>query len=274
MNSNDSNSFDQVRRPRPKSTIFEGFRHRRQASTDTHSLQNPFDVPVSPIHPKIMAFENYSNPGALAELQYNRQTSAPRLPQPQQRQDRGRSQSPTKNSFGNFTIITAPGKEAKASKSRDPSPTKPKRPKSATNLAGLLKPKTLRNLGRFNSEDDVNSSKDKENQTPEEPMAPPAQTPIYSQFASRPLLDQAQSSRRSMDEPRPIIATYSRLLDARSVEKQKSGLEQPVWKHCLQCSANHISRLPLVARISDRPRLRTLVNASHLGPSKWNLLTS
>ncbi|RBR24066.1 uncharacterized protein FIESC28_03179 [Fusarium coffeatum] len=209
MNSNDSSSFDQVRRPRPKSTIFEGFRHRRQASTDTQSLQNPFDVPVSPIHPKIMAFENYSNPGALAELQYNQQTSAPRLPQPQQRQDRGRSQSPTKNSFGNFTIITAPGKEAKASKSRDPSPTKPKRPKSATNLAGLLKPKTLRNLGRFNSEDDVNSSKDKENQTPEEPMAPPAQTPIYSQFASRPLIDQAQSSRRSMDEPRPPTAQDS-----------------------------------------------------------------
>ncbi|RKL47710.1 hypothetical protein BFJ72_g1941 [Fusarium proliferatum] len=199
MNTNDVNSFDVGRRPRPKSSILEGFMHRRQASTDTHSFQAPFDGPVSPIQPKIMAFENYSNPGALAELQYNQQESSGRF---SRRQDRGRSQSPTKSSFGNFTIITAPGKEAKGSKSRDPSPTKPKRPKSTTNLAGLLKPKTLRNLGRFGSDDNVNSSKDKENRTPEEPVADPAPTPIYSQFASRPNIEPAQSTRRSMDEAR------------------------------------------------------------------------
>ncbi|KAJ4266426.1 hypothetical protein NW762_004410 [Fusarium torreyae] len=202
MNSNDVNSFDPARRPRPKSSILEGFMHRRQASTDTHSLQSPFDGTASPIQPKIMAFENYSNPGALAELQYNQQEGIPRLPRRNDRQDRGRSQSPTKSSFGNFTVITAPGKDAKGTKSRDPSPEKPKKTKSATNLAGLLKPKTLRNLGRFGSDDDVNSSRDKENRTPEEPVAAVAPTPIYSQFASRPLVQQSQSARRSMDEAR------------------------------------------------------------------------
>ncbi|PTD01714.1 GTPase-binding protein rid1 [Fusarium culmorum] len=208
MNPNDMNSYDQVRRPRPKSTIFEGFRHRRQASTDTHSFQSPFDAPVSPIHPKIMAFENYSNPGALAELQHNQQGSAPRLP-PQQ-QDRGRSQQR--------------GQGIQVSRAF---PTKPKRPKSASNLAGLLKPKTLRNLGRFNSEDDVSSSKDKENRTPEEPAAVPAQTPIYSQFASRPLIEQTQSSRRSMDEPRPPTA-YEHYSSSRAAVKERPKSYHPM----------------------------------------------
>ncbi|CAJ0548952.1 Ff.00g025650.m01.CDS01 [Fusarium sp. VM40] len=200
MSSNDGNSFEAVRRPRPRSTIFEGFMHRRQASTDIHSTNSPFDGPVSPIQPKIMAFENYSNPGALAELQYNQQESSARLPR---QQDRDRSQSPIKSSFGNLTVITAPGKDPKGGKSRDPSPTKPKRPKSTTNLAGLLRPKTLRNLGKFGSDDNVNSTKDKENRTPEEPVHAPPPPPIYSQFASRPLLQQSQSGRRSVDEARP-----------------------------------------------------------------------
>ncbi|KAF5024300.1 hypothetical protein F66182_3630 [Fusarium sp. NRRL 66182] len=206
MNSNDVNSFDPVQRPRPRSTIFEGFMHRRQRSVDTHLLQSPFNGAIpSPIQPKIMAFENFANPGALAELQYNQQEPIPRLPRNDQ-QSRGRSQSPVKNSsFGNFTIITAPNKEAKGEKSRDPSPTKPKKTKSANNLAGLLRPKTLRNLGRLASEDNV-SSKDKENRTPEETVNAPAQTPIYSQFASRPLIQQTQtqtqSGRRSMEEGR------------------------------------------------------------------------
>ncbi|KAF4458254.1 GTPase-binding rid1, partial [Fusarium albosuccineum] len=157
----------------------------------------PFDGPTTPIQPKIMAFENISNPGALAELQYNQQEPGLRFPRRDDR-DRGRSRSPSKNNFGNFTVITAAGQDLKGAKSREVSPTKPKKTKSGTNLADLLKPKTLKNLGRLGSDEDVNSSKDKENRTPEEPLNLSAPTPIYAQFTSNPLIQEPRS-RASLD---------------------------------------------------------------------------
>lgn len=148
-----------------------------------------------------LAHFNKNNPGALGELQQNQQEPAPRLYR-QSRQDlqpqddsRGRSRSPTKNLLGNLTIITGPSKDAK---SRETSPKKPKKTKSGTNLAGLLKPKSLRNLHRLMSDDDIGMSKDKENRTPDEPI----QTPIWAQFTSDPLFQQKPEMRASMDMTR------------------------------------------------------------------------
>ena len=71
----------------------------------------------------------------------------------------------------------------------DGSPTKPKKPKSATNLAGLFsKSKSLKGTQKIGNEDELRSRKDKENRTP-----PPGslgtpmkhgRPPIYAQFAS------------------------------------------------------------------------------------------
>ncbi|KAI8687291.1 Drf-GBD domain-containing protein [Fusarium sp. Ph1] len=198
MNPSEVNSFEPGRRPRPKSSILESFMNRRQASNEDRPPLSPFEGTTPPIQPKIMAFENFSNPGALAELQRNQQEPIPRFPRRDDRDDRGRSPSPTKNSFGNFTVITAAGNDTKGTKSRDVSPTKPKKTKSGTNLAGLLRPKTLKNLGRFGSDEDMNS-KDKENRTPDEPPAP---TPIYAQFTSNPLSQEPRSQRASLDATR------------------------------------------------------------------------
>ncbi|KAF4977493.1 hypothetical protein FZEAL_5971 [Fusarium zealandicum] len=206
MSHSESNSFESGRRPRPKSSIIESFMQRRPASNGNHVPKNSFDGSTSPIQPRIKAFEKYSNPGALAELQYNQQEPASRFPRHRDdRDDRGRSRSPTKASFGNFTVITGPGKDNRGAKSREVSPTKPKKTKSSSNLAGLLRPKSLRNLGRLGSDEDVNSSKDKENRTPDEPVkAPaPAPTPIYAQFSSKPLCQEPRSGRASMDAGRP-----------------------------------------------------------------------
>ncbi|KAM5348761.1 hypothetical protein ACJ41O_008584 [Fusarium nematophilum] len=194
------NSFEPGRQPRPKSSMLE-FIHRRQASNEDHALQGPYDGGMSPVQAGIMAFSNLSNPGALGELQRNQQDPAARLPRHtrDERDERGRSRSPTKTNFGNFTVITAAGKDPKGAKSREVSPTKPKKSKSGTNLAGLLKPKTLKNLGRFGSDEDVNASKDKENRKPDEPVTAPAPTPIYAQFTSNPLCQEPRSGRASID---------------------------------------------------------------------------
>lgn len=140
----------------------------------------------------------FDQPSALGELQQNQQ-DAPRFPRPYQDEqgDRGRSRSPVKNIFGNTTVISS--KDFTKVKSREVSPTKPKKSKSGTNLAGLLRPKSLKNLQRFLSDDDVNSSRDKENKTPDEP----APTPIYTQFATNPVQPESRSGRTSIDGRMP-----------------------------------------------------------------------
>ncbi|KAH7161375.1 armadillo-type protein [Dactylonectria macrodidyma] len=188
-------SFDAPRRPRPKSTILESFMNRRQASDsdDQPARPLPGGYSFTSSHDD-MAIGNFSinNPGALGELQQNQQEPAPRFPR-QSRDDfrddsRGRSRSPTKTPFGNLTVITSTSKDAsKAAKSREASPKKPSKTKSGTNLAGLLRPKSLRNLHKLLSDEDIRSSKDKENRTPDEPVTTP---PIFAQFTSDPLYHQ------------------------------------------------------------------------------------
>lgn len=136
-----------------------------------------------------------SNPPPLGEIPHNQQSQAPmtRAGPP----DTGgggdgssaRSRSPTKSALGNLSL------KAMAPKSRESSPSKHKKTRSATNLAGLLgKPKSLRNLYRLAAEgDEEGRGRDKENREPaagggEGQQQPP--TPIYAQFASdagRPL---------------------------------------------------------------------------------------
>lgn len=76
----------------------------------------------------------------------------------------------------------------KLAKSKENSPAKPKKAKSATNLAGLLsRNKSSKNLDKLATEEEARAAKDKENRTPPSSMtgelaAPP---PIYAQFCSQ-----------------------------------------------------------------------------------------
>ncbi|KAI5467762.1 armadillo-type protein [Mariannaea sp. PMI_226] len=194
-------NFELPRRPRPKSTILESFMmNRRQGASDGTTAPRPFGGGYSFSSNDDMAIGNSSKngPGALSELQQNQQEPAARFYR-QSRQDfqakddsRGRSRSPTKNTLGNFTIITSP---IKAAKSRDSSPKKPKKTKSGTNLAGLFRPKSLKNLHKLMSDEEMRMSKDKENRRPDETI----ETPIWAQFATDPLSQNKPEVRASID---------------------------------------------------------------------------
>jgi hypothetical protein len=128
---------------------------------------------------------------ALGELQQNRQEQSPE----RRGRDRGDQAPPSPTKTGFSTISLRPfGRDrdsSKPPKTRDNSPTKPKKAKSATNLAALLRPKSIKNLKQLLMDDgDAAKEKDKENRSPPNSLgsdhhvslAPP--TPIYAQFVS------------------------------------------------------------------------------------------
>ncbi|SPO04953.1 uncharacterized protein DNG_07638 [Cephalotrichum gorgonifer] len=172
-------------------------------------------------------------PPPLGEIQHNNQQtqSASRLPpapmprdarsparQPPDSNRRGRSpakgsSSPTKSAFGTLSLkVMANG----GSKSREPSPTKPKK---STNLTGFLnRPKSLRNLHKLlvdtekvQDDEAARRAKDKENRSPTEANGEAAitiPTPIFAQFArptSRdgPQAAAVQSPERAAPKARP-----------------------------------------------------------------------
>lgn len=135
--------------------------------------------------------ERYAH--ALGELQQNRQERSPE----RRGRDRGIQPppSPTKTGFSSISLRAFGGKDrdsSKPPKTRDNSPTKPKKARSATNLAALLRPKSIKNLKQLlTDEGDGAKEKDKENRSPPSSLGsdhhatvvPP--TPIYAQFASQ-----------------------------------------------------------------------------------------
>ena len=133
---------------------------------------------------------------ALGELQ-NRQERSPERPRGRDRGDQP-PPSPLKTSFATLSMKLG-GRDrdtSKPPKTRDNasySPVKPKKAKSATNLAALLsRPKSIKSLKQLLMDQDVSGKeKDKENRTPpnslgsDHHMMPPPPPPIYAQFASQ-----------------------------------------------------------------------------------------
>ncbi|AEO58892.1 hypothetical protein MYCTH_2306612 [Thermothelomyces thermophilus ATCC 42464] len=133
---------------------------------------------------------------ALGELQQNRQERSPER-RGCERADQA-PPSPTKTAFSSISLrpFGRDRDSSKPPKSRDTSPTKPKKAKSATNLAVLLRPKSIKNLKQLLTEDGDGGAKekekDKENRSPSDfpgndlhvsSLLPP--NPIYAQFASQ-----------------------------------------------------------------------------------------
>ncbi len=131
-------------------------------------------------------------PGALGELQQNQQEPA-RSPR------KARDDAP-KYTWGNISL--------KPARSRDPSPEKPKKARSGANLVGLLsRPKSLKNLYKLATDDEVRAAKDKENRTPDEPTSAMLPPPIFAQFTSDAAATREQRVRSSVDigSARPIV---------------------------------------------------------------------
>ncbi|KAI0152609.1 armadillo-type protein [Xylariaceae sp. FL1272] len=176
------NEARQYHHQRSKSNVLSSFMHRRNNSDG--SLLQPADLrPAStftaqpPFHhnmpPPILP-----RPAALGEIQ-NQAGAVPRAPTTP-------NLSPTKTGFFGKTVPPKDTSKSTKKAKDDAMPGKPKKTKSSTNLAALLtRPKSLKNLHKGFSEDEVNS-KNKENQTP--PSSTSSQDmsrpPIYAQFSS------------------------------------------------------------------------------------------
>lgn len=152
-----------------------------------------------------------SNPPPLGEIQHNQQSQSPRpAPMPgdvtAMASGDPHGRSPTKSTFGTLSLKAM----ANDPKSREASPSKHKKSKSGTNLAGLLgRPKSLRNLHKLMAaaEEEERGSRDKENRSPGENREEIA-TPIYAQFArdpatGRPTSTQTPSRPEKAPKPRP-----------------------------------------------------------------------
>lgn len=137
----------------------------------------------------------------LGELQDNQQSH--RSPTKMNTASRERSKSPTKKPF-NLGLKTKSSKtDDNGSKSQNPSPKKPKKTKSSTNLAALLtRPKSLRNLRKQNSNDDVFTVGDKENRTPGGSLD--ESPPIWAQFSSENVGHQPVTAPSSPAKMRPV----------------------------------------------------------------------
>ncbi|RFU71800.1 hypothetical protein TARUN_10463 [Trichoderma arundinaceum] len=208
---NASTNFSPQRHQRAKPSVLK-FIHRREQSANDALLQAPKASPLEAQFSNIMPVGNFTrnNPGALGELQHNQQEPAPR-PSPRKSRDErrpdpepaDRSDSPTKKSL--FLSMT---------KSRESSPSKsPKKPKSGTNLTGLLgRPKTIKSLHKLVTDgEEIRSGKDKENRTPDEPLS--ATLPVYAQFAHN-------ESMNSLGPPSPTRSTRDSS-ERRSVTKER-----------------------------------------------------
>ncbi|KAH8896994.1 hypothetical protein GQ53DRAFT_638433 [Thozetella sp. PMI_491] len=185
--------------------------------------------------PGDMGLPGYSRqPRALGELQQNGQDQTPRSPTKERGNDGRRS--PQKSGFATISL------KSKLTKSRDPSPVKPKKAKSATNLGGLLRPKSVKNLKQLVDDEETRRAKDKENRTPPSSMAtemaPPP--PIFAQFTSQPLsqhssspaspeLDLSDPFGRRTTDTKPK-ATEFPVQDGQAVKQRPKSFQPPTSK--------------------------------------------
>jgi hypothetical protein len=182
--------------------------------------------------------ERYAH--VLGELQQNQQDRSPERPRGRDRGDRA-PPSPTKGGFSSISLRPFGGRDRSRSKppktadNASTSPAKPKKAKSATNLAALLRPKSMKNLKQLLMDEERGArnaakEKDKENRSPSDSlgkesnglMGPPP--PIYAQFATQyvgppspqiespfdspirsanPMAERDSASTSSLKKPRP-----------------------------------------------------------------------
>ncbi|CAJ2505314.1 Uu.00g127080.m01.CDS01 [Anthostomella pinea] len=177
---------------RSKSSVLKSFMHRRNNSDGSAlpsaGLSNTSQPKVQATTQQDMGFPNFSRPAALGEIQQNQVGGAPRSPSKQDERPSA-SRSPSKDTFATVHVKPIAAKEK-----QDTARVKPKKTKSTTNLAGLLsRPKSLKNLHKLASQDDVLSRKDKENRSPPCSVTPLElpRPPIYAQFSSGALEKQS-----------------------------------------------------------------------------------
>lgn len=219
------------------SSFLVSFLHRRQGSSGKALPTVPPAEAQLSCSDEIMVGQFVrNNPGTLGELQQNRQETAPRSPTKSRDEPWNGGPSPTKSALGKFQFRSNADKEAmRKAKSRDPSPQKPKKTKSGTNLAGLLsRPKSLKNLYKLATEQE-NQAKDKENMTPDGTPNNERPPPIFAQFTSDRALSNAENSpiRAAKERPKSFQAPQPHDLKQSSSPSKTTGgrVTRPVSMH-------------------------------------------
>lgn len=182
---------------RTKSSVLRSFIGHKRNNSDGTNLPSSFaaNIPL-PSSPGGLKSSASIDPIFLRDL--DDLTQCPSNPaRSPTRQPEGGRQSPTKNMGFTFKSLAAKESSSRLAgkmKGDGGSPTKPKKTKSSTNLAGLLsRPKSSKNLNKLVTEEEAaRAAKDKENRTPPSTMAavennqmmlPPP--PIFAQFSSQ-----------------------------------------------------------------------------------------
>ncbi|PFH56255.1 hypothetical protein XA68_16829 [Ophiocordyceps unilateralis] len=187
------------------------FLQRRQPSSPrtTAALEGRVDASMA-----LGRFAHANSPPALGELQQNRQQSPPKPREPVVPPWAAISLKPVADRDSLKPVGTGKGSDEPVNGPRDAlsssSPSKPKKTKSSTNLVGLLsRPKSLKNLYKLASDDELAVARDKENRKPDEPATTGGGvTPIFAHFTSDPAAARQKPS--SEDHRRPAEAVKER----------------------------------------------------------------
>ncbi|EKD20417.1 uncharacterized protein L3040_004296 [Drepanopeziza brunnea f. sp. 'multigermtubi'] len=196
---------------RPKSSSVLSFMHKRTPSAGTFLPPNESHESVaSPVN-GAMPFLPHDHPHAraLGEIQQNQQSSMPPISSNKLRDGSRPStmeekpKSLHKKTLSSISLKSLAGRDSdKATKSKESKP-KPKKMKSSTNLASLLKrPKSSRSLHKEAQAEAVRPPKDKENRSPvaQDSAAEAVRLPIYAQFSSEHLAKQPLGGKVLEDE--------------------------------------------------------------------------
>lgn len=173
---------------KPSSSGLISFLHRRRASGGRPLPSSP--LPSLQDGAMAVGYFAKNNPGALGELQHNRQEPAPRSFPPKSL----RREQDTKYQWGDVSLKPVADRHS------------PKKTKSGTNLVGLLsRPKSLKNLYKLSTDDELRAARDKEardkeNRVPDSPGPP--RSPMFAPFADA-------RERFSVDSAKPPKALHA-----------------------------------------------------------------
>lgn len=186
---------DTYQHKRVKSSVLTSFLHKRTPSAGAAlSPTSPTDVfiasPAYDSSPEIPFLpQDHPHYRALGEIQHNYQNQPPLSPRKEGKRpdtsEDGSSKSLHKKTLSSISLKSLSGRDTdKQSKMKGAKVDKPKKMKSATNLATLLsRPKSSKALRKQAEEEEARAAKDKENQNPSK-SSQPSRPPIYAQFSS------------------------------------------------------------------------------------------
>lgn len=213
---------------RTKSSVLRSFIGHRRNNSDGTNLPSSFAASIAPPASPGLKTSASIDPIYLSDIRQVDEMRRSNCLGNSTTVENGRM-SPTKSPGFSLKSLASKESSSRLGKSKDVSPTKPKKSKSSTNLATFLsRPKSLKNLNKLVAEEEAaRSGKDKENMTPpsskttvvNDQMLPPP--PIFAQFASQ--------QQTHLDPYRSVRGNYTPSAEDGMLKKQRPMSYQPPY---------------------------------------------